>query len=132
MNHVNMSLGKEYQKGKTKIFIRQPESVFALEELRDRTVFSYANKIQRFLRKTALRKYYYEVKKGGNDALVSKKERRRLSLERPFKTDYINYRQNFKLKDCIGDKGTEKILFADLCNNLDKSFWGSKVERRYA
>jgi hypothetical protein len=105
------------------------------------------------------------VKKGGNDALVNKKERRRLSLERPFKTDYINYRQNFKLKDCIGDKGTyasprqlpqhssalsdpptdcdrahrrvwdliagtEKVLFADLCNNLDKSFWGSKVERR--
>ncbi len=51
-------------------------------------------------------RYYYEVKKGGNDALVNKKERRRLSLERPFKTDYINYRQNFKLKDCIGDKGT--------------------------
>nr|P10569.1 RecName: Full=Myosin IC heavy chain [Acanthamoeba castellanii]AAA27707.1 myosin IB heavy chain [Acanthamoeba castellanii] len=130
LNHVGMSLGKEYQKGKTKIFIRQPESVFSLEELRDRTVFSYANKIQRFLRKTAMRKYYYEVKKGGNDALVNKKERRRLSLERPFKTDYINYRQNFKLKDCIGDKGTEKVLFADLCNNLDKSFWGSKVERR--
>jgi len=56
LNHVNMSLGKEYQKGKTKIFIRQPESVFSLEELRDRTVFSYANKIQRFLRKTALRR----------------------------------------------------------------------------
>jgi hypothetical protein len=34
----------------------------------------------------------------------------------------------------IGDwwscAGTEKVLFADLCNNLDKSFWGSKVERR--
>jgi myosin heavy subunit len=52
-----MSLGKEYQKGKTKIFIRQPESVFSLEELRDRTVFSYANKIQRFLRKTSMAKY---------------------------------------------------------------------------
>ncbi len=54
---MNLSLGKEYQKGKTKIFIRHPESLFSLEELRDRTVFSYANKIQRFLRRTAMRKY---------------------------------------------------------------------------
>jgi hypothetical protein len=59
-------------------------------------------------------RYYYEVKKGGNDALVNKKERRRLSLERPFKTDYINYRQNFKLKDCIGDKGTPPFPFFSL------------------
>ncbi len=128
LQHMNLSLGKEYQKGKTKIFIRHPESLFSLEELRDRTVFSYANKIQRFLRRTAMRKYftsftsfangvyitksslfnnryYYELKKVSNDAVLNKKERRRMSLNRPFVSDYISYRQNFKLKDCLGDKG---------------------------
>eukprot|EP01087_Luapelamoeba_hula_P021080 TRINITY_DN72_c0_g1_i2.p1 TRINITY_DN72_c0_g1~~TRINITY_DN72_c0_g1_i2.p1 ORF type:complete len:745 (-),score=147.61 TRINITY_DN72_c0_g1_i2:1096-3246(-) len=45
--HMGWPLGSEFQKGKTKIFIRQPESLFALEELRDRTVFDYANRIQR-------------------------------------------------------------------------------------
>jgi len=130
LNHLGMSLGKEYSKGKTKIFVKQPESVFAIEEMRDRTVFEYANRIQRFLQKTSLRKFFYELKKSANDPLSNKKERRRQSLDRTFKLDYIKYRQNHKLKACIGDRGDKKILFADNCNKFDKKFLGSKMSRR--
>lgn len=39
----------EWQKGATKIFVRHPETVFNLEELRERKVATFANRIQRFL-----------------------------------------------------------------------------------
>jgi len=151
LNHMNLVLGTDFQKGKTKIFIRHPEALFNLEELRDRTVYDYANTIQRFLQKTSMKKYYYELKKGVNDKFQGTKERKRWSVDRTFRQDYIKYRQNYKLKDCIGDRGKaktpttrpysnsfhpppslgqEKPLFTDNCNVFDKSFFGSKTARR--
>lgn len=95
----------EYSKGKTKIFIRQPETVFSLEELRDRKVFSYANKVQRFFLRFALRRYFWELQMAGIDMLQAKKQRRPMSIERPYQGDYIGYRENFPLKDVVKQHG---------------------------
>ncbi|KAL6069905.1 Unconventional myosin-Ie [Balamuthia mandrillaris] len=130
LQHMNLSPGQGYQKGKTKIFVRAPESVFQLEELRDRTVYEYANRIQRFMAKSSRARYYYELRTLANQKMQNHKERRRLSLERVFKTDYVNYRQNFKLKDIVGDKGLDKPLFTGCCNIFDKKMFGAKVGRR--
>eukprot|EP01090_Pellita_catalonica_P015572 TRINITY_DN4247_c0_g1_i1.p1 TRINITY_DN4247_c0_g1~~TRINITY_DN4247_c0_g1_i1.p1 ORF type:complete len:720 (-),score=136.68 TRINITY_DN4247_c0_g1_i1:60-2099(-) len=125
LQHVGLKLG-DYQLGNTKIFVRAPETVFNLEELRERTVFTYASKIQRFFLRTSLKRYYYNVKKSGNDKLLNSKERRRLSLDRPFHSDYIGYRMNFGLKDVVKD-GSEKTIFTDVVSKYDRR---SRLQRR--
>eukprot|EP01132_Coremiostelium_polycephalum_P007665 gene7665-9430_t len=118
---------KQFSKGKTKIFIRAPETVFNLEELRERKVFIYANKLQRFFLRFTLMSYYYSIQKSANDSFKSNKERRRLSLERPFQGDYINYRENFPLKDIVNKNGNEKMMFAHSVNKYDRR---SRSQRR--
>ncbi len=44
---MHLKQGEDFQLGNTKIFIRKPESVFALEERREQLVTNYANRIQR-------------------------------------------------------------------------------------
>jgi len=118
---------KQFSKGKTKIFIRAPETVFNLEELRERKVFIYANKLQRFFLRFTLMSYYYSLQKSANDSMKSQKERRRLSIERPFQGDYINYRENFALKDIVNKNGKEKVMFSHSVNKYDRR---SRCQRR--
>jgi len=119
---------KEIAKGKTKLFVRHPETVFQLEELRERKVATYANRIQRFFLRFALRRYFWELQMAGNDAVAGKKERRRLSLERKFTGDYINYRENFALKKVVErEGGRDKIHFSDNITKYDRR---SRRQRR--
>jgi len=116
-----LNLGdRDYANGTTKLFIRAPETVFTLEETRDRKVYSYANRIQNFFGRFALRKYYWELEMAGNDAIYGKKERRRLSIERSYTSDYVNYRENFVLKKIIESQSKEKIHFADNITKYDR------------
>lgn len=62
---MNLEAGA-YQKGKTKVFIRAPETLFALEELRERKVYSYANNIQRFFQQFSMNNYYYNMQMSAN------------------------------------------------------------------
>jgi len=110
-----------YVKGSTKIFIRAPETIFALEELRERKVFSYANQIQRFFQKFSLSTYYYNLQMSANNKLKNNKERRRNTLERPFKGDYLGYRDNFPLKAIVEVNGKEKLVFGDRVFKYDGS-----------
>eukprot|EP01114_Cavostelium_apophysatum_P003671 TRINITY_DN1374_c0_g3_i1.p1 TRINITY_DN1374_c0_g3~~TRINITY_DN1374_c0_g3_i1.p1 ORF type:complete len:1131 (-),score=356.14 TRINITY_DN1374_c0_g3_i1:89-3481(-) len=123
---MNLEVG-QYQKGSTKIFIRAPETVFALEELRERKVYSYANSIQRFFLRFSLSNYYYNLQVNGNQQMQNKKERRRLSLERPFKGDYLGYRENFTLKAVVEKNGKEKLTFGDRGNEIEK---GKRARRQ--
>lgn len=106
--------GAPYAKGKTKLFIRKPETIFALEELRERTVQIYANRLQRFFLQFTLQNYYYTLHKAANDAIAGKKERRPYSLRlesAALKGDYLNYRDNFALKAVLQPYGHEKVAF---------------------
>jgi len=72
--------------------------VFALEEMRERTVQIYANRVQRFFLQFTLQNYYYNLHKSVNDRMLNQKERRRLSIScdaQDFRGDYVNYRDNF-------------------------------------
>jgi hypothetical protein len=86
--------------------------VFTLEELRERKTYTYANRIQRFFTRYALEYYFYLMRKEVNDKLRGKKDRRRMSLERPFNTDYINFRENATLKGIVGRDGTFSFSFS--------------------
>lgn len=113
-----------FECGTSKIFIRAPETIFSLEEIREQKTFTYANRIQRFFLKYANEYYLFMLRKSGNDAVRGKKDRRRLSLERPFTSDYISYRENFQLKGICGRD--TKMYFADICEHID----GGKKFRR--
>mmetsp|Transcript_16719 Transcript_16719/g.24978 ORF Transcript_16719/g.24978 Transcript_16719/m.24978 type:complete len:1181 (+) Transcript_16719:58-3600(+) len=112
--HVNDQ--SEIAYGTSKVFIRKPETVFTFEELRERKTFEYALTIQSFFKKYIGRAHYiYALQMQGLKAVQGKKERRRLSLERPYTQDYINYKTNSVMKSIVERFGDEKFLFADNC-----------------
>ncbi|KAK3748939.1 hypothetical protein QZH41_001565, partial [Actinostola sp. cb2023] len=61
MNAVNMERD-QWQLGKTKVFIKAPESLFLLEELRERKFDGYARHIQKAYRMYKHRQYFAELK----------------------------------------------------------------------
>ncbi|OUM68513.1 hypothetical protein PIROE2DRAFT_65913 [Piromyces sp. E2] len=110
----------QWQFGLTKVFIKTPESLFILEELRDRKYHGYAKTIQTCYRKWKSRKYFLDLKKEATDIFYNKKQRRRFSINRDFSGDYINYLSNPILKQLVGKN--EKVYFASEMNKFDRKF----------
>ncbi|CCG23891.1 Myo5 Class I myosin [Candida orthopsilosis Co 90-125] len=99
----------EYQLGTTKVFIKTPETLFALEDMRDKYWHNMAARIQRAWRRYVKRKedaakviqnawrmkthgnQYEQLRDYGNTLLQGRKERRRLSMlgSRAFMGDYL-------------------------------------------
>lgn len=102
MKSVDME-PKEWQIGSSKVFIKSPESLFLLEEQRDRKYHGYAKVIQRAYRRWKSRKYFLEMRKKAADVVYGKKERRRFTLNREFLGDYINFLDNPVLKALVGE-----------------------------
>lgn len=61
-NQLSMEPG-QWQLGRSKVFIKSPESLFMLEELRERKYDGFARIIQRAYRRYRSRKFYLECKK---------------------------------------------------------------------
>ena len=100
---------EEYQMGITKAFIKTPETLFALEAMRDRYHHNMAiriqrawrnyiryriecaTRIQRFWRKLKGGLQYIELRDKGHEVLQSRKERRRFSIigSRRYLGDYL-------------------------------------------
>ena len=100
---------EEYQMGVTKAFIKTPETLFALEHMRDRYWHNMAIRIQRAWRNylryriecaTRIQRFWRKLKGGleyiqlrdyGHEVLQNRKERRRFSLigSRRFLGDYL-------------------------------------------
>jgi myosin-1 len=110
----------QWQFGLTKVFIKTPESLFILEELRDRKYHGYAKTIQTCYRKWKSRKYFLDLKKQSTDIFYGKKQRRRFSINRDFSGDYINYLSNPLLKQLVGKN--EKCYFASEMSKYDRKF----------
>ena len=101
MTAVNMASG-EWQLGKSKVFIRSPESLFQLEEIRERKYDLYARKIQRAFRGYLARRMYLQMKKKTVDVLGGRKQRRKHTLNRTYIGDYIGYRDDPVLRMVVG------------------------------
>jgi len=63
LESINIGGKKPFSPGTTKIFIRAPETVFMLEEMRERKTYMHAIRLQRFFLKNAMANYYYNLKK---------------------------------------------------------------------
>lgn len=101
---------EEWQMGTTKAFIKNPETLFALEHMRDRYWHNMAGRIQRAWRNYLRYRHecatriqrawksnkegivYFQLRDAGHQALGGRKERRRFSLlgSRKFLGDYLN------------------------------------------
>jgi myosin-1 len=119
MNSVNMEPA-EWQLGKTKVFIKSPESLFLLEEMRDRKYNEYALVLQRAFRKFNAIQYFLRLKNAAADLLFKKKERRALSLNRKFYGDYIGLERYPAVRALLGKR--ESVEFAQTCDKIDRRF----------
>ncbi|XP_056409188.1 unconventional myosin-Ie-like [Hyla sarda] len=119
LQSVNMD-SDQYQLGRTKVFIKAPESLFLLEEMRERKYDSYARVIQKAWRKhTAVRKYI-RMREEACTIVLNKKERRRNSINRNFVGDYIGMDGRPELRQFVGRR--ERIDFADTVLKYDRRF----------
>ncbi|KAI8789436.1 unconventional myosin-Ie-like isoform X1 [Biomphalaria glabrata] len=116
---VNMDTD-QYQLGKSKVFIKNPESLFLLEEMRERKFDSFARTIQKVWRKHHAQQKYFKLREEASDILFNKKERRRHSLNRNFVGDYLGLDDNPELKALAGKR--ERIEFADSVKKYDRRF----------
>uniref|UniRef100_A0A8C5MPZ5 Myosin IE n=1 Tax=Leptobrachium leishanense TaxID=445787 RepID=A0A8C5MPZ5_9ANUR len=123
LHSVNMD-SDQFQLGKTKVFIKAPESLFLLEEMRERKYDGYARSIQKAWRKYAARKKYVQMREEASDLFLNKKERRRNSINRNFIGDYIGMEERPELRQFIGKR--EKIDFADTVTKYDRRSKGVK------
>ncbi|MCJ1366602.1 class II myosin [Acarospora aff. strigata] len=136
----------EYQMGVTKAFIKTPETLFALEHMRDRYWHNMAIRIQRAWRnyvryrtECAIRiQRWWRKRKGGleyiqlrdygHQVLQGRKERRRYSLigSRRFLGDYLGIGNNGGpgelIRSSINITGNERVLFSCRCELLVTKF----------
>ncbi|SCU94613.1 LADA_0G09714g1_1 [Lachancea dasiensis] len=142
----------EYQLGVSKVFIKTPESLFALENMRDKFWFNMAARIQRAWRRFLLRRVdaasriqrAIKEKKGGNEfeqlrdygtkLLAGRKERRSMSLlgYRAFMGDYLSCNE-FKSKGAFIKKQagiTERVIFSIHGESLLTKFGRSALRLR--
>lgn len=124
MDAVSME-PSQWQMGVTKIFIKAPESLFLLEESRERKFDGYARVIQSAYRGYVRRRKMAEIREKATDILFNKKMRRRGSIRRCFVGDYIGFSQNEGLRALVGKR--EHIEFACCVNKYDRRF---KVQKR--
>eukprot|EP00051_Salpingoeca_urceolata_P021427 m.336285 g.336285 ORF g.336285 m.336285 type:complete len:1061 (+) comp19795_c1_seq2:302-3484(+) len=114
----------QYQLGKTKVFIKNPESLFLLEEMRERKFDTYARRIQTTYRRWKAQQYYEELKQKASDILMNQKERRKGTINRNFIGDYIGYQDNPSLRALVGKK--ERVEFAYTVVKYDRRFRAQK------
>ncbi|KAK6468129.1 unconventional myosin-If-like [Huso huso] len=116
---VNMDTD-QYQMGKSKVFVKNPESLFLLEEMRERKFDTFARTIQKAWRKYIARRKYEQMREEASDILFNWKERRRNSINRNFVGDYLGMEDKPELRQFLAKR--ERIDFADSVNKYDRRF----------
>ncbi|XP_068426002.1 myosin IEb [Clinocottus analis] len=119
LNSVHMDQD-QFQLGKTKVFIKAPESLFLLEEMRERKYNGYARVIQKAWRKHIAVRKYVKMREEASDVLLNKKERRRNSINRNFVGDYLGTENHPEIRQFVGRR--ERIDFADVVVKFDRRF----------
>ncbi|KAL8739538.1 MAG: hypothetical protein Q9190_007668 [Brigantiaea leucoxantha] len=137
---------EEYQMGVSKAFIKTPETLFALEHMRDRYWHNMAIRIQRAWRNylryriecaIRIQRFWRRVSGGdefikkrdiGHQVLQNRKERRRFSLlgSRRFMGDYLGVGNDRGpgefIRRSINIGGHERVLFSARCDLLETKF----------
>ncbi|XP_047141172.1 unconventional myosin-Ie isoform X1 [Hydra vulgaris] len=123
MTTVNME-PDQWQLGKSKVFIKNPESLFLLEELRERKFDGFARAIQKCYRRYKSRQMFVQLKEQACDILGNRKERRKFSINRNFVGDYIGLDDNPALRSLMEKR--ERVEFAHTVFKYDRRFKAAK------
>ena len=137
---------EEYQFGVTKAFIKAPETLFALEHMRDRYWHNMAiriqrvwraylrirseaaTRIQRMWRKKRVGAEFLELRERGHKLLQGRKERRRMSLlgSRRFMGDYLGCNATSgpgaRIRNAVNIPTNEIVLFSCRGELLESKF----------
>ncbi|OIW26006.1 myosin-1 [Coniochaeta ligniaria NRRL 30616] len=137
---------EEWQMGVSKAFIKSPETLFALEHMRDRywhnmatriqrmwrAYLAYraesATRIQRFWRKKRVGAEYIQLRDQGHRILGGRKERRRMSIlgSRRFLGDYLGINASAgpgsQIRNAVGIGSHEKTVFSCRGEILEAKF----------
>lgn len=114
----------EWQMGKTKIFLRHPETLFGLEEMKERIFHNASSLIARTYRKWKLRKFFVDLRINSFALLEGKKQRSRMSVLKTFKGDYLEYHANAQLQEIMKPYGAEgNILYCDNFETVCKKMY---------
>ncbi|XP_029466790.1 LOW QUALITY PROTEIN: unconventional myosin-If [Rhinatrema bivittatum] len=119
LRSVNMD-EDQYQMGKSKVFVKNPESLFLLEEMRERKFDAFARVIQKAWRKHNARRKYEQMREEASNILYNFKERRRNSLNRNFVGDYLGMEERPELRQFTSKR--ERIDFAASIEKYDRRF----------
>merc|ERR1712176_591079 len=101
----------EYQFGKTKLFIKKPESLFDLEQAREKRMHHVVSVMQNAYRKWKARLYFQKVRYESVQLLHGKK-RRNNSWMLYFLGDYENIATNELVKETINEHNDGKVIFS--------------------
>lgn len=141
---------KEYQLGVTSVFIKTPETLFALEHMRDKYWYNMAARIQRAWRRFLQRRIdsairiqraikerrggnkYEQLRDYGSKVLSARKERRSMSLlgYRAFMGDYLSCNERKSKGSFIKKQAgiTDKAIFSIHGESLHTKF-GRSAQR---
>ncbi|KAI6202474.1 hypothetical protein M3Y96_00952800 [Aphelenchoides besseyi] len=116
----------QFQLGRTKIFIKNPESLFMLEESRERRYDQFARVLQKAFRQFTAAKRHAREKEEACQLVYGKKQRRRYSINRNFVGDYIGLENRPALQAIVGRR--ERVDFAHTMSKLDRRCKTSKMD----
>ncbi|CAL8396174.1 unnamed protein product [Boreogadus saida] len=119
LQSVNMDQD-QYQMGRAKVFVKNPESLFLLEEMRERKFDTFARTIQKAWRRYSARRKYEQMREEASDILYNSKQRRRNSINRNFVGDYLGLEHRPELRQFLAKR--ERVDFADSVNKFDRRF----------
>ena len=115
---------EHWQLGESKVFIRHPQVVFALEELRERAFDDVARKIQRRWMKFRNNREFIVLKRN-MDKIYAKgqKERRSDSVFRPFQGQFIDYHTSLTQFHALVDYDPIAAAWKDQFSDTGKKFY---------
>eukprot|EP00301_Raphidiophrys_heterophryoidea_P007483 c12893_g1_i2.p1 GENE.c12893_g1_i2~~c12893_g1_i2.p1 ORF type:complete len:1245 (-),score=362.38 c12893_g1_i2:189-3923(-) len=103
LEHAGSVPATDYALGKTKVFVRRPETLFKFEEVREEFIQVSATKVQKFVKACVARSAVRALRYQGSLLFHNHKERRRDSLLRPFYGDYAKYLQDTNQQEFMKD-----------------------------
>uniref|UniRef100_A0A7M4FW44 Unconventional myosin-Ie-like n=1 Tax=Crocodylus porosus TaxID=8502 RepID=A0A7M4FW44_CROPO len=116
---VNVDPG-QFELGCSKVFIKAPESLFLLEEMRERHYDGFARVIQRAWRRHVAARTQIRLREEASNLVLHRKERRRHSLNRAFAGDYLGLDARPELRRFLGRR--ERVDFAATVTKYDRRF----------
>ena len=117
MQHIGLQPG-QYAMGKTKLFIKDPESVYVVERARIEGLNRLATLIQSVWKMWKVRKAFVEMKEAAKNLFAGKKERKRRSLEMgavAFFGDFLMLKESPEMTYMRAMYGDTTCVFSDSC-----------------